>query len=248
MQGIFLYSIHVYKYWHHKTTRFNTIDSTRFHNFRSVDQGRLVAVCQGKRIEVNEGELLYLPPEHTADIECFAEPYCNGTVIRLRYFPGEDELSFPAQSVKLRTESLKAIFDLQNNKSHTDSKVLWQVYKTIDLVQKDMIRHTDKNIIKLQKALEFMRENDNYTISEVANYCDMSTRRFNAVFKEALNVTPVQMKEKFQAIKAELLLKSTDLSIEEIANRVGYFSTNQLRNVIKKRYAALPKDIRKYLQ
>ena len=37
-------------------------------------------------------------------------------------------------------------------------------------------------------------------------------------------------------------------SIEEIANRVGYFSTNQLRNVIKKRYAALPKDIRKYLQ
>ena len=244
MQGIFLYSIHVYKYWHHKTTRFNTVDNTRFHNFRSVDQGRLVAVCQGKRIEVNAGELLYLPPERTADIECFAEPYCNGTVIRLRYFPNEDELSFPPQAVKLSTESLKAIAALPNNKSHTDSKVVWQVYKTIDLVQKDMLRHTDKNILKLQKALEFMRENDNYTISEAANYCDMSTRRFNAVFKKVFNVTPVQMKGKFQSIKAELLLKSTDLSVKEIANQVGYSSPNQLRNVIKKRYGTSPKALK----
>ena len=34
-------------------------------------------------------------------------------------------------------------------------------------------------------------------------------------------------------------------AFEEIANIVGFYSTNQLRNVIKKRYYVLPKELRK---
>lgn len=238
------HSVHVYKYWHNENKTFDTKDTNKYHNLRSVEAGRLIAVCQNKVIEVNKGEMLYIPPERYADIKVFAEPYCNGTVLKLRYFPNEDDLSFPPQSVKINDEIIALLKDIPNYGQSITCNHFYKTYKALDLIQANMTRYTDKNILKLQKALEFMRKNDNYTIQEAAAYCDMSHRRFNAVFKEVLNLTPIQMKQKLQATKAELLLKKTDLSIDEIAKQIGYSSTNQLRSILKKRCSSLPKKIR----
>jgi len=90
-----------------------------------------------------------------------------------------------------------------------------------------------------------MKKNDNYTIKELAEYCKMSEKRFESAFNKILGTSPLQVKQRIQAVKADTLLKTTDLSVEEIANVVGFYSTNQLRNVMKKRYDLLPKDIRK---
>lgn len=248
MADLLTRSLQIYKYFHSKNIEFSNEFDHKFYVFRSVTAGRIVAVCQGKVLEVNKDEMLYIPPERHADIKIFAEPHCYGTVIRLRYFPAEDELSFPPQAFKIKKDVAELINNQPNIEfSNITNRTIWQTYKIITMLQSDMVRYdyNDKQVFKLRKALEFMRQTNNYTIDQVAAYCGMSTRRFNAVFKEVLNITPVQMKQKLQAIKAEKLLKSTDISIEEVAKRIGYSSSNQLRNILKNRYAKLPKTLRK---
>lgn len=248
MDNIFKNSFHTYKYWHKNNTSFDTKYGYRFHNFRSVEEGKLIAICNNKTITVNKGELLYIPPEHYAEIKIFADPNCHGTVIRLCYFPDVDELDYPPQAIKMNgeIEVLLNILPSLTNTSNITSNIIWKAYKVLYLLQQNMTKYDDKRIPKLEKALIFMRENDTYTVPELARYCEMSERAFYAAFKEILGITPVKMKQKIQGLKAEFLLKTSDLSIEEITNMVGFSSPNHLRTIFKEVYNALPKDVRKF--
>lgn len=247
MKNVFSGSLHTYKYCHNKNNEFDNSASIDAHNLRTVENGRIVVTCQGKTITAVKGDLLYIPFGRKAEIKIYAEPKCLGTVMRFAYMPNVDALGYPPQAIKMSDE-LKNLFDdipiLNPYEDNINTTIVWKVYKFLDQFEKEVTKYTDKHSIKIQKALQFMKENDNYTIKELAEYCEMSERRFRAAFNKILGVSPIQMKHRIQAVKADTLLKTTDLSVAEIANKVGYFSSNQLRNVMKKRYKALPKELR----
>ncbi len=247
MENIFNDSFYIYRYWHNKNADFNNLESIDWHSFRSVDEGKVVVNCQGRTITATKGDLIYIPFGRKAEIEIYAEPICYGTVIRMVYMPDVDVLGYPPQAIKMSDE-LKNFFNdipiLNPYEGNVNSNILWKVYRFLDLFQKEITKYTDKQSLKLQNALQYMKNNDNYSIKDLADYCEISERRLRATFNKILGVSPIQMKHRIQAVKADALLKTTDLSVEEIANEVGYFSTNQLRNVMKKRYSALPKQLR----
>jgi len=60
-------------------------------------------------------------------------------------------------------------------------------------------------------------------------------------------MSPVKMKQKIQAEKGEKLLEITNLTIDEIANRVGFDSTAHFRKVFESRFFCSPKEYRKNL-
>ena len=245
MANVFNRAFHIYKYWHNNTVEAEQLQ--RLYSFRSVEMGRLVAVCNGKTITINKGELLFVPPNIKAKIKFFPEPNTHGTVIRIRYFPDADELEYPIQAVKLTSEIVKLLNQMPNynTRSNITSLTIANVYEIIYLLQKNMKKYDGKYVPKLEKALAFMRENDKYSIPQLAAYCGMSERRFYATFKQFTGVTPIQMKHKIQGTKAELLLKNTHLSVEEIANEVGFASETHFRKIFKKQCSYVPKDIRK---
>lgn len=245
MSSVFDRAFHIYKYWHNKGIEFEHLAPT--HTFRSVEEGKIIAVCNGKTITVNKGEALYIPPEIKADIKCFAEPYTHGMVMMLRYFPDADELDYPPQSVKLVPEAIELLNGMPNHNltNNVTCRTISTVYKIIDLVQNGMKKHEDKRVQKIEKTLDFMRTNSKYSIPQLAAYCGMSERHFYALFKEFTGLTPIQMKHKIQATKAEILLRTTELSIEEIVKQVGLESDSHFRKIFKERYSRLPKSIRK---
>ena len=247
MNNVFEDSYHIYKYWHNKNNKFNNLESIEKHAFRSVEDGKIVVTCQGKTFTAQKGDLLYIPLGRYADIDIFAEPHCHGTVLRVLYLPIVDILGYQPQVIKMDDELTTLFNDIpiinlyvENISAH----IIYKIYKFLDAFQKKAIPYPDKHSKKIENALDFMKETDNYTIGEVAEYCGISERRLSAAFNKILGTSPVQIKQRIQTAKAKVLLKTTDLSVEEIANKVGYFSTNQLRNVIKKRYSALPKQLR----
>jgi len=245
LANIFNRSFQIYKYWHNKNVEFD--DLYPLYRFRSVEQGRIISVLGNKTVTVNEGEVLYIPPNINATVKCFAEPNTHGTVIRLKYFPDADELEYPFQAFKLTPEITNLLNNMPNLNSNNNitSGMVADIYKIVALMQKNMKKYDDKRAEKLEKALAFMRENDKYSVPQLADLCKMSERRFYAAFKKYTGLTPIQMKQKIQAHKAELLLKSTDISIKEISNEVGFASDTYFRKIIRKRYSRLPKEIRK---
>lgn len=248
LHNIFNDSFHAYKYWHNQSVEFNNENTISQHIFRSVEEGKIIVNSQGKTVIAKKGDLLYIPLGQFAEAKILAEPKCHGTVLRLHYLPKVDLLGYPLQAIKMSDE-LKDAFNeipiLTRFERNITVNVIWKTYKFLDIFQNTVTPYTDKYNIRLQKALEFMKENDDYSIKELAKYCEISERQLRDTFYKVLNVSPIEMKHRIQAVKADTLLKTTDLSVEEIANKVGYYSTNQLRNVMKKRYFALPKEIRK---
>jgi len=248
LKNIFNDSFHTYKYCHNKNTQFNNLKSIDAHIFRSIEEGKIVVEYQEKTITAQKGDLLYMPFGKYANIKIFAEPYCLGTIMRLVYMPEVDILGYPPQVIKMNDEFKKTFDDipmLNPFEENVTSNIIWKTYRFLELFQKDVVKYTDEQSLKIQKALSYMKKNDNYTIKELAEYCKMSEKRFESAFNKILGTSPLQVKQRIQAVKADTLLKTTDLSVEEIANVVGFYSTNQLRNVMKKRYDLLPKDIRK---
>ena len=83
------------------------------------------------------------------------------------------------------------------------------------------------------------------TIEELARIFHINTTTLKAVFKSVYgNSLAAHIKEHRMERAAELL-RSTDLSILEIAGRVGYDSQSKFTAAFKSAYQVLPKEYRK---
>lgn len=68
--------------------------------------------------------------------------------------------------------------------------------------------------------------NQNITVSQLADWCNLDRSYFGKIFKETVLVTPQEYIIRYRVNMACDLMKNTDLSIGDIAARVGY--ENQL--------------------
>ncbi len=77
---------------------------------------------------------------------------------------------------------------------------------------------------QLRRSMDYIHENlhSDVSLSEIAAAANMSKYHFAKSFRQAIGIAPHKYLVKVRMEKARNLLSSDDLSIEEIANRVGY--------------------------
>lgn len=95
-------------------------------------------------------------------------------------------------------------------------------------------------------AIKYIEENYNKDISAVTleKLCHMSRSAFFKQFKRATGVTPITYKHNIMIQQAIDLLTSTNASIEEISNLVGFSSANYFRKVFYKLTDKTPKALK----
>lgn len=105
-------------------------------------------------------------------------------------------------------------------------------------------RHPDEDIIQIQIWLQ-----DNYhreiTLGHIAKRFGMSIRTFNRRFKTATGQTPLEYLQEIRVNIARELLKTSNLSISEVADKVGYQDTSHFNNLFKKILSVTPAAYRK---
>ena len=79
----------------------------------------------------------------------------------------------------------------------------------------------------------------------MASHCNISERYLSKLFEQIVGISPIKMKQKISAEKAEQLLKTTNLTIDEIANLSGFDSTPHFRKVFESRFSISPSKMRK---
>lgn len=103
--------------------------------------------------------------------------------------------------------------------------------------------HPDEDIVQIQIWLQ-----DNYprqiSFADVARQFGMSLRTFNRRFKAATNQTPLQYLQEIRISVARDLLKTSNLSITEIGERVGYQDTSYFGQLFKKLLSVTPREYR----
>ena len=103
--------------------------------------------------------------------------------------------------------------------------------------------HPDEDIIQIQIWLQgnFQRT---ILFPLLAEHFGMSARTLNRRFKNALNKTPLAYLQEIRINTARDLLKTSNLTVGEIADKVGYQDTSYFARLFKKHWATSPQDYR----
>ncbi len=78
--------------------------------------------------------------------------------------------------------------------------------------------------LQLGSAIEYVDKNypNNFKIADLANECHMSETHFRRIFQEKMNMTPVEYVNFVRVRKACELIDKTDISMEDVAGKVGF--------------------------
>ncbi|WGL17376.1 helix-turn-helix domain-containing protein [Microbulbifer bruguierae] len=103
--------------------------------------------------------------------------------------------------------------------------------------------HPDEEVVQAQTWLK-QHCGEDVKLSEVAKYFDMSVRSFNRRFKLATGQTPLQYLQGVRVDMARELLQSSNLSVNEIAEKVGYQDMGHFTALFKKFLSTTPSEYR----
>lgn len=80
--------------------------------------------------------------------------------------------------------------------------------------------------LQLGSAIEYVDKNypNNFKIADLANECHMSETHFRRIFQEKMNMTPVEYVNFVRVRKACELIDKTDISMEDVAEKVGFIT------------------------
>lgn len=116
-------------------------------------------------------------------------------------------------------------------------------YESSGYFEQARSRHPDEDIVQIQIWLQ-----DNYprniVLSEVAGRFGMSVRTLNRRFRAATGQTPLQYLQETRINHARGLLKTSNLSISEIADKVGYQDAGHFNALFKKQLSTTPAQYR----
>jgi len=165
------------------------------------------------------------------------------------YFITQAEEIYCAASVNsladLTVHFIQRIFgnDIAHQVERNFSHEIRQPYESMRYFEGGTDKHRDETVLQIQIWLQ-----DNYEkeiiLSNIAEEFDMSVRSFNRRFKLAVGKSPLQYLQEIRMATTRELLQGSNLSISEIAYKVGYQDLGHFSMLFKKLYHATPQDYR----
>jgi transcriptional regulator GlxA family with amidase domain len=117
-------------------------------------------------------------------------------------------------------------------------------YDNITYREDDSERHHDEDIIQIQLWLHQQYAHP-IQLADVARKFGMSVRNFNRRFRAASGKTPLQYLQGLRIDEGSDLLCNSNLSITEVAEKVGYQDSSHFTRLFRDQLKVTPQDYRK---
>ncbi len=213
------------------------------------EEGYISVTVNNKNFLIHSGEFLFLPNRiKNITYRCYCTPHHLSYSFGFRSFPSITDFDYPTQIVlDLNGQLKKYMSEIpleQADENHC--AVTWKFYRFLTFFHEQLSSQIYKHFDQIKLAVEYMQAHDIYDVATLARHCGMSVTRFHVAFREVTGTTPLKMKHSLQMFKAEMFMSSTDLSIEEIAQQVGFSDIDYFRKIFKRHYSnKTPRVIRK---
>lgn len=129
--------------------------------------------------------------------------------------------------------------EIANHVERHFSHEIRRAYEASGFFEKEHNLHPDEDITQIQIWLQ-----DNYhrdiVMAQLAEKFGMSTRTLNRRFKDAVGISPLDFLQEVRVNIAKDLLKTSNLSISEIVDKVGYQDVGFFTALFKKHLATTP--------
>ena len=143
------------------------------------------------------------------------------------------------------SDKAREVFDELCKEVPFKEKGIGKLYYFFEEVS-DNMKLSEKNFSNQQfeKAIEYMTNNPQARISEVADCCGISESGIYLLFKKQTGKTPNDLRHKILCDKAKTMLSTTNKSVQEISDALGFSSTSYFRKILKAHTGKTPLKIR----
>lgn len=214
--------------------------------FGRMVYGTAKLVSQDTTVTLKMGETVFIPKG--CRYESFWYPDGQSRLewesIGFDYFPQPDKGTYLLQKVEFDERSTE-LLDSVTEQMRVTPYTIGRLYELLDILLPNMQRQVGSHDLLTENAVKYMRENPFSLISEVAAGCGVGESWLYTVFKESLHLSPNEMRQKILCEKAEELLLSTGMSVEEISSCLQFSSSSYFRKILKKHLGKTPSEIRK---
>lgn len=225
--------------------RYHTTDNTKNgsirHYFAKLVCGTAKLQCANFTVELKAGDVFYIPYGMHYRSHWYAD---NGS--NVFYSFGFSHLPSNIDYKMQKIEGAGDIFDECFGDITVSADSIAGLYKFFARVQDRMIpRCNMAQDITALRAVDYMRTNTDAAAAEVAKHIGISESGLYNVFRLSLGKTPLEVRRGLVVERAEELLLTTDMSVEEISARLGFSSSSYFRKVVYKVTGKTPSAIRK---
>lgn len=181
----------------------------------------------------------------------YLRPLFNGS-LRLLSHMNENHPSYPEMSA-----CINEIFICIKNKDTYFELLLkeklhhlfYLLFKYQCFAKTNISSTTSIHMNKIKKALQYIQDNykESISILKLSNLCHFSEAHFMSFFKQTVGISCVEYIIQLRLRVATDLLKTTDLSISDIAFESGFHNLSNFNRKFKSYYHITPREYRRQL-
>ena len=215
------------------------------HYIGYMRQGSGRIVWDGGEMLIGEGELFYIPMGFRYESHWSGVPEVFFDSYGFTYFPHSATDSYPLQKIPTSPEILERLEALAENKSG-DCLSIARFYLLLDSILPLMqTGHSCSKQVTVEEAIAYMQNARHLSVPELARHCRVSESGIYAAFRAVKGCTPIETWHRIQTERAVDMLLATDLSIEEICEKLGFCSASYFRKILRTYTGKTPREIRK---
>ncbi|MBQ7011553.1 MAG: helix-turn-helix transcriptional regulator [Clostridia bacterium] len=227
-------------------------------NFGFMMQGNGVFSSVFGNLEVNAGDLIYIPEgaryRSLSKGSPFVEYYCIHVSFRNDPAAGRVDRRFGMQKIDaLSTPETGALFSemyklVRDSSMESRARALQLFYGFFAEAAKHL-KEAERAACSpcVDHALAYIEEHfcEDYSMAELAKECLVSESQLYHLFKRELHTTPVEYKNEMKILASIEHLKEGVLTVEEISFRLGFHSSSYFRRMFKSATGMTPKEFRR---
>lgn len=198
-----------------------------------------------KELLLKEGEIFYIPKDFPYQSLWYLDESGRNEFYSFGFDFLPTDKSYELQKIEPSPKA-QVLFDELCREMRNDEKKIGLLYHFLGEAVGGMkrARKPSSNPI-IESVIEIMQEQPHLKIGEIAKRCNISESGLYALFQRKLHQTPNEMRNKILCEHAAFLLATTDQSVQEISERLGFSSPSYFRKVLKAQIGKTPLAIRK---
>ena len=212
------------------------------HYFGCLSKGCAIIKSDRRELHLRPGEVFYIPKGLYYQSQWFGDAQDQIEFYSFGFDIAPSRESFILQKVAC-TQNAKLLFSELCDEIPFTEKGIGKLYRFFGEVAEGMKKEVNLHPV-IEKATGYIFSNPNARIPAVAAHCNMSESGIYALFKKQLGKTPNELRTEAQCEKAIGLLTTTNISVQQVSDILGFSSTSYFRKVLRKHTGKTPREIR----